>query len=35
MNKAEVTKQSQSKSPPIETQIKNLEADFSDSMKPT
>ena len=35
MNNAEATKQSQSKPPQTETQTKNLEADFSDSTKPT
>ena len=34
-NKAEATKQSQSKPPQTEMQAKNLEADFSDSTKPT
>jgi len=35
VNKAEVTKQSQSKPPQTETQFENLEADLSDSTKPT
>jgi len=35
MNKAEATKQSQSKPLQTETKNKNLEADFSDSTKPT
>ena len=34
-NKTKATKQSQSKPPWTETQAKNLEADFSDSTKPT
>jgi hypothetical protein len=35
MNKAEATKQSQSKLPQTKTQVRNLETDFSDSTKPT
>jgi hypothetical protein len=35
MNKAEATKQSQSKLPQTKTQARNHEADFSDSTKPT
>ena len=35
MNKAEATKQSQSKPPQTETQARNHEADFSDLAKPT
>ena len=35
MNKAEATKQSQSKPTLTKTQTKNLEANFSDSTKPT
>ena len=34
-NKAEATKRSQSKPPQTKAQTKNLEADFSDSTKPT
>ena len=34
-NKAEATKQSQSKPTLTKTQMKNIEADFSDSTKPT
>jgi len=34
-NKAEATKQSQSKPPQTETQAKNLEANLSDLAKPT
>jgi hypothetical protein len=35
VNKAEATKQSESKPPQTETQFENLEADLSDSTKPT
>ncbi len=35
MNKAEATKQSQSKPTQTKTQARNLEADFGDSTKPT
>jgi hypothetical protein len=33
VNKAEATKQSQSKPPQTETQFENLEADLSDTIK--
>jgi hypothetical protein len=35
MNKTEAAKQNQSKPPQTETQAENLEADLSDSTKPT